>query len=351
MTTNNTDRRPGKLIALILVVAAIALAIYVIWRLDTAPRTDDAYAYADTISVTPEVNGVITELLVKDNQAVKKGDVLLKIDPRPYRETLTKAKASLDALDQEIALSQRGVNAQKLGSDAAGANAERARVAVKQATDTLNRMEPLLGKGYVSAEQIDQARSAQRAAQAQLSAALLQAQSATAAVSGVDALVAKRTVVNAEIALAELSLGHTTVVAPFDGRVIGLRTSAGQFAAAGHPIFTLADTRHWYVIANFRETELEHIQTGAPAQVYLMSNTGKRFNGKVESIGYGVFPDDGGMQIAGLPRVPRSINWVRVAQRFPVRILVENPDPSLFRIGGSAVALLTGDAPAAKDAR
>ncbi|TJZ69357.1 multidrug transporter subunit MdtN [Chitiniphilus eburneus] len=335
----------GKLIAILLVVAALLLALYVIWRVDTAPRTDDAYAYADTINVAPEVSGRIVEMAVKENQAVKKGDLLFRIDQRPYRQTLAKARAALLALDKEIGLTQRSVDAQKYGADAAIASVERARLAARQANDTLERMAPLLGKGYVAAEQVDQARTAARAAQAQLLAAQHDAQRATAGIGGVDALVARREVARAEIALAELNLDYTIVRAPFDGRVTGLSTTAGQFAAAGHPVFTLIDSSHWYVVANFRETELSNIRPGSPAQVYLMSDSGRHFNGTVESVGFGVFPDDGGATVAGLPRVGRSINWVRVAQRFPVRIKVEGADPALFRIGTSAVASITGPAP------
>lgn len=121
---------------------------------------------------------------------------------------------------------------------------------------------------------------------------------------------------------------------------MSLKTSIGQFASAMRPIFTLIDTRHWYVIANFRETELSNIHTGSPATLRLMSDSGKTFTGKVDSIGYGVLPDDGGIVLGGLPRVSRSINWVRVAQRFPVKIRVDNPDADMFRIGASAVASL-----------
>lgn len=347
MTQNKeTQGSAGRKITLLLVVVAIGLAIYVIRWIDTAPRTDDAYAYADTINVAPEVSGRIIELAVKDNQSVKKGDVLFRIDPRPYEATLAKAQANLEALNNEINLTQRSVNAQKLGAAAAGASVERARAAAEQAADTLARLEPLLGKEFVSAEQIDQARTAKRSAQSQLSAALLEAQKATAGISGVDALVAKREVIKAEIELARLNLEYATVRAPFDGTVINLKTSVGQFAAAGHPIFTLADTGRWYVVANFRETELAHIKPGQGAQVYVLSDSDKRFSGVVESVGYGVFPDDGGSDVGGLPRVPRSINWVRVAQRFPVRILVEKPDASIFRIGASAVAIMAAGLPA-----
>ncbi|HAW1990763.1 TPA: HlyD family efflux transporter periplasmic adaptor subunit [Escherichia coli] len=254
----------SKFPALLVVALALVALVFVIWRVDSAPSTNDAYASADTIDVVPEVSGRIVELAVTDNQAVKQGDLLFRIDPRPYEANLAKAEASLAALDKQIMLTQRSV----------------------------------------------------------------------------DALVAQRAAVEADIALTKLHLEMATVRAPFDGRVISLKTSVGQFASAMRPIFTLIDTRHWYVIANFRETDLKNIRSGTPATIRLMSDSGKTFEGKVDSIGYGVLPDDGGLVLGGLPKVSRSINWVRVAQRFPVKIMVDKPDPEMFRIGASAVANL-----------
>jgi membrane fusion protein, multidrug efflux system len=341
-TIAKTSNRKWPAIAL--VVATVLLLIFVIRLLDRAPRTDDAYAYADTIDVVPEVNGRIVELAVHDNQTVKQGDLLFQIDPRPYQEALARGRASLIALDKQIELTQRTVNAQQYNAQSVRAAIERARAAASQAADTLHRTEPLLPQGYVSAEDVDRARTAQRATQAELNAAQLQAQQAAAAVSGVDALVAQRAVVMAEIAIAELNLEFATVRAPFDGRVVSLKTSTGQFASVLKPVFTLIDTRHWYVVANFRETELKSIRAGTPATVYLMSDTRQRFQGTVDSISYGVAPDEGGLALpGGLPRIQRTLNWVHVAQRFPVKIRVENANPELFRIGTSAVAVLHPD--------
>lgn len=334
---------PRRLVILLLVVVCLGLLLWVVWRLDTTPRTDDAYAYADTINVTPEISGSIVELAVHENQQVMAGDVLLRIDPRPFQDSLDQAQASLQALNTEIILSQRQVDAQQLNSQAVGASVERAKAAASQTADTLRRMEPLLPHGYVSEEQVDQSRTAAKTARAELNAALLQARQAAAAVSGVDALVARRAVIQAEISRAELELEHCVIRAPFNGLVVGLTTSDGQFAAAGHPLFRLIDTRRWYVVANFRETELSNIHTGSRSTLYLMSDSRRRFSGTVDSIGFGVFPDDGGAQAGGLPKVARSINWVRVAQRFPVRIRIDDPDPGLFRIGASAVAVIHSD--------
>jgi multidrug efflux system membrane fusion protein len=340
MTTTDSKKKKTWP-AVVLVAVTLALLILVIWLLDRSPRTDDAYVYADAIDVVPEVNGRIVQLAVRDNQAVKQGDLLFQIDPRPYQDALTRAKASLVALDQQIMLHQRTVNAQQYNAQSVRAAVERARAAATQATDTLRRTEPLLPQGYVSAEDVDRARTAQRASQAELNATQLQAQQAAAAVTGVEALVAQRAVVLAEISLAELHLEFATVRAPFDGRVASLKTSTGQFASALKPVFTLIDTRNWYVVANFRETELKGIRAGTPATVYLMSDTGQRFRGTVDSISYGVAPEEGGLALpGGLPRIQRTLNWVHVSQRFPVKIRIENPNPELFRVGTSAVATL-----------
>jgi len=332
----NTKYLPAAAIAL---VALVLLGI-VLSRLDRAPTTDDAYVYADTINVVPEVSGRIIELPVRDNQAVRQGDLLLRIDPRPYQAALDQARARLDTLNNQIALTQRSVNAQQYNADSARAAVEHARAVESLAADTLRRTEPLLGKGYVSAEEVDRARTAQRSAKAELVAAMHEAQRASAAVSGVDALLAQRAEIKAQIAIAELNLEFTEVRAPFDGRVVSLRTTIGQFASALKPAFTLIDARHWYVVANFRETELKNVHSGTPATVYLLSDTARRFPGVVDSIGYGVLPDDGGVVKEGLPSVQRTINWVHVSQRFPVKIAVRSPDPELFRLGTSAVATL-----------
>ncbi|UMZ12087.1 multidrug transporter subunit MdtN [Pseudomonas sp. MPFS] len=340
MTEPTAKSRRSRLPALLIVLASLLVLGFVLWQMETTPRTDDAYVYADTIDVVPEVNGRIVELPVRDNQLVKQGDLLIRIDPRPYQDALDQARARLVTLNHQIELTQRSVNSQKYEAASAVAAVERARAQATQANDTLQRLEKLLARGFVSVEAVDQARTAQRSTAAELNTARLQAQRAAAGVSGVDALVAQRAEVEAQISIAELSLEFTEVRAPFDGRVASLRTTVGQFASAYKPIFTLIDTRHWYVVANFRETDLQGIKAGTSATLYLLSDTGKRFQGQVDSLSYGVLPDDGGTVIEGLPHVQRSINWVRVSQRFPVKISVQDPDPDLFRIGASAVAVL-----------
>jgi multidrug efflux system membrane fusion protein len=138
---------------------------------------------------------------------------------------------------------------------------------------------------------------------------------------------------------AQLNLKWTRVVAPFDAYVTAMNISEGAYAHVGTPLFTLIDARNWYVIANYRESKLKTINIGDPVDVYLLGHPDRKFNGRVESIGYGVFPEDGQVA-AGLPQIERTLNWVHLSSRFPVRIRVSDPDPKLFRIGSTAVTVV-----------
>jgi multidrug efflux system membrane fusion protein len=283
-----------RIISLICVASALVITLYVWGIIERHPRTDDATARANVVGIAPRVGGQIIELQVRDNQEVKKGDVLFEIDPEDYRLILEKAKAELAALDQQIA----------------------------QAHDTFQRLEPLLANGFTTAEIVDKARTAETTLQAQRQGAV------------------------AAINLEELHLSYCKVIAPFSGRVVNLNISAGAHVTAGVPVFSLLDTSKWYVIANFREAEIRHMAPGSEAIVYLSSAPNQRFRGKVQGIGWAVKPEgEIDLPPSGVPYVKRELNWVRVAQRFPVRIEVENPDLDLFRMGASAVAIIKGPPP------
>ncbi len=156
-------------------------------------------------------------------------------------------------------------------------------------------------------------------------------------------MLAQRPGAVAAVKQAELDLSYCKVTAPFDGRVINLNISGGAYASIGVPVFSLLDTTKWYVVANFREAEVRHMVPGSEAIVYLSSAPNQRFRGKVQGIGWAVKPEgEIDLPPSGVPYVKRELNWVRVAQRFPVRIEVENPDVDLFRMGASAVAIIKG---------
>jgi multidrug efflux system membrane fusion protein len=278
-----------KIASVIIVAGTIFLTLYV-WRIiERNPRTDDATVRANVVGIAPRVAGQILKLNVQDNQAVKAGDVLFEIDPEDYRLILEKAKADLATLERQIA----------------------------QAHSTLQRLEPLLPNGFTTADIVDKARTAETTLQAQREGAV------------------------AAINLEELHVSYCKVIAPFSGRVINLNISAGAHVTTGLPVFSLLDTSKWYVVANFREAEIRHMAQGSEAIVYLSSAPDQRFRGKVQGIGWAVKPEgEIDLPPSGVPYVKRELNWVRVAQRFPVRIEVENPDPDLFRMGASAVAII-----------
>ena len=143
----------------------------------------------------------------------------------------------------------------------------------------------------------------------------------------------------ATLALAERDLNKTVVRAPCDGRITALDIAAGEFAATGHPLFTIIDTEHWYAIGNFRETDLAGIEPGQRATVYVMAQRNRPVPGKVDSLGWGV-ASDVSATFGGLPHVERTLNWVQIAARFPVRILLDTPPDDLMRFGATAVIVI-----------
>jgi multidrug efflux system membrane fusion protein len=136
-------------------------------------------------------------------------------------------------------------------------------------------------------------------------------------------------------ALAERDLRLTEVRAAFDGKISGLDLSVGQWATVGMPLFTMINTEKWYAVANFRESDLRQIWKDRQAWVFVMANPSRPISGKVESIGWGVIAEEGITVLGSLPHVPRTLNWVRIAQRFPVRVLLDEPPDELTRVGAT----------------
>jgi multidrug efflux system membrane fusion protein len=182
-------------------------------------------------------------------------------------------------------------------------------------------------------------------AQAELTSALAQHEQAQHAVTTLEPLVNQRGARASAIKDARYNLGNCRVYAPFDARITNLTISEGAYAHVGEQIFTLIDARTWWAIGNFREGQLSHIRPGMRADVYVMSRPDTRFPGVVDSIGFGVTPDPDviGKLEKGLPDVQRTLNWVHLASRYPVRVRVENPTPELFRVGESAVVTIRGN--------
>ena len=395
---NNTQspiRSQGFQIVLgVLALALLATGI-VLWNLNRHPRTDDASVRANYVQFAPEVSGRLVTLGVKDNAFVHKGDLLFAIDPRQYEYALQQALADQKLLEAQIVDAQRRIAAENSavsaaragvsGSqtqtkvrqssvEAAAAAVERARAAVESAeaqktlaASNLRRIEPLLAKQYVTPEQVDESRAKARIAdrnyeeaqqalqqaianesqarfaheESQISVTALRArfEQSVHAVEIVDTLLAQRPAKAAKVSDAQLNLERCTVRAPFDGYVTNLNISEGEYAKPGAPIFTLIDNRTWYVVSNYRESELNSIRPGKHVDVYVMSQPSRRFDGIVESLGFGVAPDDTRLS-NGLPDIEHTLNWVHIAARFPVRIRIQDPDSALFRIGETATTIV-----------
>jgi membrane fusion protein, multidrug efflux system len=392
---NQTRAQFGRWLRFCVVAASMLVLLIVIIDTDRHPRTDDASVRADFIEIAPEVDGRLSDLPVKDNEFVKKGDLLFKIDPRDYEYALDQALSEQDNLEQRmidlkrkiaaensavsaanatVSTSLTGIQTAGTGVELAKATVKRSQAAVDAASahlsysvNDLHRIEPLLRKQYVTVDQVDQANTTVRVAQGDLDeakAALAEAQvqemqavlrqrqardqveesharmaQAIHVIDTLDILMSQRASLAAKVNRARLDLARCRVVAPFDAYVTNKNIAEGAYARAGSPMFTLIDARTWWVVANYREGKLRNIHPGSRVDVYLMGHPERRFEGVVQSAGYGVFPEDGSVS-SGLPNIERTLNWVHLSTRFPVRILIKDPDPTLFRIGATAVTIV-----------
>ena len=404
MRTPNTDSTLGKVLGATLsaaiVFGAITLGLIVLYHVNSDPRTDDAEILANFIGIAPQVEGPIVRLNVHDNQFVKQGDLLYEIDERPYRYALEKAISEQAALEGQIADERRriaalvsAVSVSEANIQSANADVNRSAAAVDQAradvanaeqgvsraqaewtyaNHNLHRIEPLLVKQFVTVDQVDRARTSEvaeaqslkqaesqlRQAQAGLQSALAQQERSRAvlvqsraqhdqaqnAVTTLEPLVNQRGAKTSAVETARYNLNNCRVYAPFAARVTNLTISEGAYAHIGQQVFTLIDARTWWAVANFREGQLEHIVPGMRAQVYVMSKPDIAFTGVVDSVGFGVTPDADVVGRMGtvFPDVQRTLNWVHLASRYPVRVRVENPPQDLFRVSESAVVEIRG---------
>ena len=324
----------GKLIATTVILAAVVLGAWVVFTIDRRPRTHDARIFAYSAAMASEINGRIVKVLISNDQPVQAGAPLIVIDPEPYEMQLREARAQVAALKAQIDLTGRQVTSQGSGVQAAENNVARAREQLRLTEETRKRLEPLLGPGYVTQQQLDEARTNEATALASLQALTHSATQARQAVGDTYSLQAQLEGAEAAEALAARNLSLTTLRAPFAGIVVGLQIAAGTFALSGRPLFSLIKSDAWYVIADFRETELPHIAVGDPATVWTMAESNRAFTGRVESLGAGVQASD--QDGPDLPKVGRDLNWVVVAQRFPVWVRLDHPPPEAMHVGMTA---------------
>jgi membrane fusion protein, multidrug efflux system len=327
----------GRAIAIVIVLLGAAALWYAYDRSSRYPSTDDATIDADVVHVASPVGGRIVSVPVEENARVAKGDVLFEIDPLPYRLAVAQAQAELEMARAQLGTRHRTLIGETSNAAVAADQTRRATHNYDLATRSVERLRPLAAQGYVSAQQFDQAVVAQRDA----SVSLLQAkeqQRSSAQTIGDDAdAIATVHAREAALAIAQRALDDTVVRAPFDGYVTGLSILAGETVLPNQSIFTLIHAGEWFAVANFRETALGAIDVGDCATVYSMIDRRQPMYGKVIGIGAGITDTDRVNLPRGLPYVQQSVNWVRVAQRFPVRVRIDAPAAKLVRVGASAI--------------
>ena len=385
------QRLAGRILGPVFMACGLLSILVLANLLDDLPRTEDAAVRANLVGIAPHVSGPIVALPVVDNQPVRRGETLFIVDPRPYEAALAEAEAELSLVDLEVDALRAQVVAATRAVAAAEATVEQRAAEAAYAQIYLERVEPLLENRFVTPDQVDKAAADAAALEAAVVTAQADLETARArlaaqvadlgdlslgdaatrpALDAVDAedatdrslpgiddgatpaesapgtvLNARRLAAKAKVDRARLFLGYCTVRSPVDGYVTNLNIAVGEYANEGKQVFTLVDTSIWYVMANFKETYTRYLEIGDEVEVYLMSRPTEVFDGIVQGIGWAIDLKDGATQpLTDLPRTDPTLDWVRLAQRFPVRIIVQPVEGVPFRMGETAAVIAVPNA-------
>jgi len=311
-------------------LAALAAAAYLgweywsVWRFEVS--TDDAYVQADNTTIAPRVSGYLTQVLVNDNERVKAGQVLARIDARDFNVALAQAKADVQAAKAAIENKQAALEAQQ-----SIINSAKATIDVDKANETFAEQDSaryahLASTGYGSVQNAQQAEARIAAARASITrdtAALTNAKQQVDILKA-ELAQAKATLVHDEAVQeqAELNLSYTTVVSPIDG-VVGNRTlRVGQYVQAGTQLMAVVPMKAAYIVANYKETQLENVRPGQPVNVEVDMFPGVEIPGHVDSLA-----PASGQQFALLPPDNATGNFTKIVQRIPVKITLDPGSP------------------------
>jgi membrane fusion protein, multidrug efflux system len=313
-----------KVIAIALALIAMLAGFAIMHYYGLTRSTENAYINADVVNVAAQVSGRVTAVYVKDNQHVRKGDPLFDIDPEPFAIALTRAQADLALARQ----SARGDNAEVSVARAQIAQTESD---LANARASYARDQELVAQHFLSQQALDDAQTKQQS----LQAGMEQARAKLAKALAVPQQPEERGDVlkaQAEIQQARLDLEHTHVTAAQDGQISNLTLTAGSLVGAGAPLFALIAENSFHIDANFKETELPGIHPGQDVDIKIDMYPGQLFKGTVESISGGT-----GTAFSLLPPQNATGNWVKIAQRVPVRIKLAPTDAAHpLRIGATA---------------
>jgi multidrug resistance efflux pump len=348
------------------VLIAVIAVLLKYWDYVVNPWTRDGQVRADVVQITPRVSGPIVRLSVEDNQFVKTGDLLFEIDPRTFAASLAQAQAQYDsALDNYVAL-EKQVEAEVAQVDVSKAEVLQAESGIKELDATVakntaeyKRQQDMLSKDATSKKSMERARANYQVSLEQRKEAVAGVTQAKATLAQSEAAMAKAkanlgapgednaSIREAQAAQeqAELDLEFTRIKAPVDGYVTNLNLRLGSQAVANQPALALVDTNSYWIHGFFKENSIENIREGNKAIVTLMTYPDTPLEGQVDSLGWGIAQQDGSTGEDLLPNVSATFEWIRLAQRVPVRIhLVDVPDNVALRVGTTAsVLVMTGE--------
>ena len=303
---------------------ALGVAVFFYWLINLHPyeTTDDAFVDARSFTVAPKVGGYVVAVPVTDNQHVRAGDTLFQIDPRDYRVALEQAEAQVQAAQASIRNVDAQIEAQKAQVAAAKAQVETAQAALTFAEEDADRYRKLAERGAGTIQQSQSSTSTLEQRQASLANAKA---NVVAAQKQIGSLQAQRASAEAQQAQAEaqrdqarLNLGYTTVTAAQDGRVVRLTGGVGEYAQAGQSLSMFVPDEIW-VTANYKETQITDMRPGQPVDITIDAYPNRRITGRIASVQPG-----SGTAFSLLPAQNATGNYVKVTQRIPVKIVVDN---------------------------
>lgn len=306
-------------VAALLVTIIVTVAYYFVF---VAPfeSTDDAFIDAHVTTVAPQVAGRVQQILVKDNQFVNAGDVLLEIDPRDYQSKLTQAQANLAAAISQLAQAKAQLAVDQAKADQEHANLSAVAAQASYAENNLKRLQAI-GVSGVSQDQIDSAKTQARftTANTEVAKNRILAADAQAGLSQANVATAEANVAQSDAAVqqAELNLSYTKVTAPEAGLVTHRTVEKGAYVQPGLALLAVVPTNVW-VVANFKETQLTHMRAGQPVTVKVDAYPQIKFTGHVDSIQSG-----SGARFSLFPAENATGNYVKVVQRVPVKIMLD----------------------------
>ncbi len=311
--------------ALVIIVGA--------WMYVTSGRyvsTDNAYVQADRATIAPQVAGRVVEVDVRENQAVKKGDVLFRIDPQPLEIAVARAQAQMEGISSLL-------DAARAGFRSAQANVRSADEALRVNDAQYKRMQELRRKGLVAQKDVDDAANNLADARGKRDSDVAGVAKAQSLLGGLpetpDEELSGYKLAKAQLAAAQLDLDHATVRAPIDGTIGKQNLQPGDFLAPGQAAMPLVATRGLWIDANFKETDLTNVRVGQPVSIEVDTYPGKSWKGRVASIS-----PASGSEFSVLPAQNATGNWVKIVQRISVRIAVDDDSAGpVLRAGMSAV--------------